>query len=68
MAQPVHACDAGAEMSFNLSAYQPSARGISQTYFLDAANEDAWILSAIHSEKVGMQQWWHQCADTRRHF
>ena len=64
----VRPCDAGADMSFNLAAYQPGARGIQQTSFLKAAKEDAWTRSAIHPDKVCMQQWLRQFADTRRHF
>lgn len=64
----VRSSDAGAEMSFNLGAYQPGARGVFQTYFLDAGKEAAWTEGDLRPDKVCLRQWLRQFAHNRRHF
>jgi predicted NAD/FAD-binding protein len=62
------------EMSFDLTAYQPFAKGASgervyQSIFLNAADDAArWTKDDIDPGAVALTKWWRQFGHTVRHF
>jgi len=61
------------EMSFDLSAYQPFAKGASgervyQSIFLNAAEDKSkWTMEEIDKSKIVLVKWWRQFGHTVRH-
>ncbi|OUS45187.1 hypothetical protein BE221DRAFT_193379 [Ostreococcus tauri] len=62
------------EMSFDLTAYQPFARGpdgarVYQSIFLNAARDESrWTKNEIAPGKIALVKWWRQFGHTVRHF
>lgn len=64
------------EMSFDLTHYQPFAKGVSdshssvyQTIFLNKdQDEPLWTIDEIDESKVLLRKWWRQFSHSVRHF
>jgi len=62
------------EMSFDLTAYQPFARGanderVYQSIFLNKGKDESrWTRDEIDPERVLLVKWWRQFGHTVRHF